>query len=315
MAWVSLDRFDDDPGLLLTLLAAAYARLAPGMARPGRRHGRSGRLGAGPGGAAAGRGVPGQPDAVRADARRRARAAVAGLPRRAQRGDLRDPVAVRNWSRPAGSSSRTWRGCGPRVMRWSCWRVTWRWTPDGARQIFSAARVSLTAEAAAAVTARTEGWPVGLHLAALIARDGGGDPTAITGDDRYVADYLYRESLARLPESTQRFLRRTAVLDQLSAPLCDAVLGEPGAQAQLRGLEASSAVPDPARPSPGVVPLPRVVPGVPARRAPSRRARGDHQAAPAGRRLVRVQRVPGDRPGAPAEHRPNASDASTWWRN
>ena len=30
MAWVSLDRFDDDPALLLTLLASAYARVAPG---------------------------------------------------------------------------------------------------------------------------------------------------------------------------------------------------------------------------------------------------------------------------------------------
>ena len=32
VAWVSLDRFDDDPGVLLTLLAAAYARLTPGAA-------------------------------------------------------------------------------------------------------------------------------------------------------------------------------------------------------------------------------------------------------------------------------------------
>ena len=62
----------------------------------------------------------------------------------------------------------------------------------------------------------------------------------ISGDDRYVADYLYRESLMQLPEDDQRFLRRTAVLDQLCAPLCDAVLGESGAQERLRSLEASS---------------------------------------------------------------------------
>ncbi len=55
-----------------------------------------------------------------------------------------------------------------------------------------------------------------------------------------MADYLYRESLMQLPEDVQRFLRRTAVLDQLSASLCDAILGEPGAQAQLRQLEARS---------------------------------------------------------------------------
>ena len=51
------------------------------------------------------------------------------------------------------------------------------------------------------MTERTEGWPVGLHLAALIARDSGGDAAAVSGDDRYVADYLYRESLSRLPEA------------------------------------------------------------------------------------------------------------------
>ena len=43
-----------------------------------------------------------------------------------------------------------------------------------------------------------------------------------------------------LPEGTQRFLRRTAVLDQLCAPLCDALLDESGAQEQLRSLEASN---------------------------------------------------------------------------
>ena len=62
----------------------------------------------------------------------------------------------------------------------------------------------------------------------------------MSGDDRYVADYLYRESLMLLPKKTQRFLRRTAILDQMSAPLCDAILGESGSQARLRGLEASN---------------------------------------------------------------------------
>jgi LuxR family maltose regulon positive regulatory protein len=55
-----------------------------------------------------------------------------------------------------------------------------------------------------------------------------------------VADYLYREALMHLPPGVQRFLRCTAVLDQLCAPLCDALLAEPGAQEQLRGLEAWS---------------------------------------------------------------------------
>ena len=109
----------------------------------------------------------------------------------------------------------------------------------GAEQIFAAAHLTLTRELAATVTERTEGWPVGLHLAAIIANDATGAPT-ISGDDRYVADYLYRESLSLLSETDQRFLRRTAVLDQLCAPLCEAVLEELGAQEQLRRLEASN---------------------------------------------------------------------------
>ena len=32
VAWVSLDRFDDDPAVLLTLLASAFARVSPGNA-------------------------------------------------------------------------------------------------------------------------------------------------------------------------------------------------------------------------------------------------------------------------------------------
>ena len=32
VAWVSLDRFDDDPAVLLSLLASAYARVSPGSA-------------------------------------------------------------------------------------------------------------------------------------------------------------------------------------------------------------------------------------------------------------------------------------------
>ena len=115
------------------------------------------------------------------------------------------------------------------------------------------------------MTARTEGWPVGLYLAALIARDSDGDVLTISGDDRYVADYLYRESLMQLPEDVQRFLRRTAVLDQLSAPLCDAILEESGCAGAASRPGGDEPVLGPAGPSAWVVSLPRAVPGVPAR--------------------------------------------------
>ena len=109
-----------------------------------------------------------------------------------------------------------------------------------AQHIFSEAQVALTPDLADVVTARTEGWPAGLYLAALIAKESQAGEHTVAGDDRYVADYLYRESLAQLPERTQEFLRRTAVLDQLSGPLCDAVLGGSTAYAQLQELEAAN---------------------------------------------------------------------------
>ena len=81
---------------------------------------------------------------------------------------------------------------------------------------------------------------MGLHLAAMIARDARTEPWAVSGDDRYVGDYLHRETFARVDPGMQAFLRRTAVLDRFTGPLCDAVLGESGAQERLRALEASN---------------------------------------------------------------------------
>ncbi|WP_265523130.1 LuxR family transcriptional regulator [Oerskovia flava] len=104
--------------------------------------------------------------------------------------------------------------------------------------VLAAAQVPAGQEIATAVAERTEGWPVGVHLAALIARDDSGH--AVTGTDRFIADYLQREAFSRLPTATRTFLRRTSVLDELSAPLCNAVLGAHDSQAHLRRLEAAS---------------------------------------------------------------------------
>jgi LuxR family maltose regulon positive regulatory protein len=73
---------------------------------------------------------------------------------------------------------------------------------------------------------QTEGWPAALYLAALavqggeISRD---DP--FPGTDRSMSDYLRSEILDRLPPAKRQFVVRTSMLDRLSGPLCDAVLG------------------------------------------------------------------------------------------
>jgi LuxR family transcriptional regulator, maltose regulon positive regulatory protein len=90
---------------------------------------------------------------------------------------------------------------------------------------------------------RTEGWAAGLYLAGLSLR-GRQDPSAFIssfhGDNRHVADYLGAEVLARQSEETRAFLLRTSVLERLSGPLCDAVLGTDGSAEILGELERSN---------------------------------------------------------------------------
>jgi LuxR family maltose regulon positive regulatory protein len=89
---------------------------------------------------------------------------------------------------------------------------------------------------------RTEGWPVGLYLAAL-ARQAGPPSSAgfaFTGDDRFMADYLGSELLVQLPTELVQFLTRTAVLERMCGPLCDAVLDTRGSGQVLASLEDSN---------------------------------------------------------------------------
>jgi LuxR family maltose regulon positive regulatory protein len=238
VGWVSLDRFDDDPAGLVSVLAAAYARISghPDLIADVRGGGIS----------VLGRAAPRLALAFK----------TSSVPFVLMLDDLQeirspschDVLGMVISSIPPGSqmvaASRSEQPHVPRlrasgdVLEFVASDLAL--DADGAAQIFSEAQVSLTPEITTAITVQTEGWPAGLYLAALIARDSRGDALTISGEDRYVADYLYRESLVSLPEPDQRFLRCTAVLDQLNAPLCDAVLEESGAERQLRGLEATS---------------------------------------------------------------------------
>jgi LuxR family transcriptional regulator, maltose regulon positive regulatory protein len=239
VAWVSLDRLDDDPATLLASLASAYCRT--GLA--------SAELIAdveGPGLSVLGRAAPRLASAFHASA----------VPFVLMLDDLHelqspachDVLSVVISGIPSGSQvAAASRSEQPHLPRLRASGEALEFGADDlalgaadAQQIFANARVSLTPEQAAAVTERTEGWPVGLYLAAVIAKESRGQQPAVTGDDRYVTDYLYREALTQQPEATQRFLRRTAVLDQLCGPLCDAILASSGAAAHLRRLEASS---------------------------------------------------------------------------
>ncbi|MFL6188314.1 MAG: LuxR C-terminal-related transcriptional regulator [Actinomycetes bacterium] len=115
-----------------------------------------------------------------------------------------------------------------------------------ARALLEGAEVHLPGEHAVELHRRTEGWPVGLYLAALAlqaastATDTPAAGVAFAGDDRFVVDYLNAELLARLPARQVSFLTRTAVLDRMCGPLCDAVLDTTGSATVLESLAGSN---------------------------------------------------------------------------
>ena len=78
----------------------------------------------------------------------------------------------------------------------------------------------------ATLETRTEGWTAGLQLAALSLHNSHDKKNFIhsfAGDDRHITDFLMDEVLRHLPANIQQFLLHTCLLQQLSAPLCDAV--------------------------------------------------------------------------------------------
>jgi len=115
--------------------------------------------------------------------------------------------------------------------------------------------LDLPSEDVAALSARTEGWIAGLQMAA-VSMQGRENVAqfvrAFAGSNVYVLDYLVEEVLDRQPHEVQSFLLRTSILDRLSGPLCDAVIGAdadetgplvsegPGGQETLETLERSN---------------------------------------------------------------------------
>jgi LuxR family transcriptional regulator, maltose regulon positive regulatory protein len=119
-----------------------------------------------------------------------------------------------------------------------------RFTPEEAAALLGQAWGLELAPAAVAVLAgRTEGWAVGLQLAALSLR-GQPDPdaflAAFTGTNRYVLDYLSQEVLERQPDRVRSFLLETSILERLCGPLCDAVTGRSDSQEVLEELERTN---------------------------------------------------------------------------
>ena len=95
-------------------------------------------------------------------------------------------------------------------------------TRDVTRAVLAAAGLDHSEDAVEELLCRTEGWPAGLRL---------------TGTDA-LADYFREEVLAGESTDTVHLLPLTAVLDELSGPLCDAVLDRTDCTAWLAELES-----------------------------------------------------------------------------
>ncbi len=88
--------------------------------------------------------------------------------------------------------------------------------------------LGLSADDVTALEDRTEGWIVGLQLAALSVRgrtDRSSFISALSGSHRYILSYLTEEVLDRQLASIRQFLLETAILNKLNGDLCHAVTG------------------------------------------------------------------------------------------
>ena len=99
------------------------------------------------------------------------------------------------------------------------------------------------------VRKRTDGWLAGLHLLALSLRHQVGLPTTIdpatllgeiSGDQRYILDFLIQEVLQRQSQEIQTFLLSTCILERFTVSLCDAVVQHGNSQQMLEQLEKAN---------------------------------------------------------------------------
>ena len=90
-----------------------------------------------------------------------------------------------------------------------------------------------------ALAERSDGWVAGLQLAGLSLQQHP-DPAAFvasfSGSNRHVMQYLGDEALAAQPPDVRAFLLRTALLERMSASLCDALTGQNNGRAMLERL-------------------------------------------------------------------------------
>ncbi len=118
-------------------------------------------------------------------------------------------------------------------------------TEGEAASLLHGCGLRLAPESVEVLVTRTEGWPAALYLAALsLAAADDPDLAAqrFAGDERLVTEYLRDEYISSLTPEELEFLIRSSVLDEVSAELCDSVLGIEGSALTLKTLARSNAL-------------------------------------------------------------------------
>src|SRR4051794_13128947 len=242
-AWISVDQHDNDPIVLLTYLAVALDRVASidggvfeALASPGASVEATlvPRLGAALAGVE--RPIVLGIDDVHAIENPQCIDAIVALAGHVAEGSQLALSARDGSALPLGFLRTRGLGLelGPDDLRMD---------EHEARELLSASGLEITDQDVVELVRRTEGWPAGLYLAALSAGTTAAGPRqvgALTGNDRFVADFLQSEFFAHLPPRELRFLTRTSMLEQMSGSLCDAVLASSRSAEMLESLVQSN---------------------------------------------------------------------------
>jgi LuxR family maltose regulon positive regulatory protein len=107
--------------------------------------------------------------------------------------------------------------------------------PEAQEFLVEAMGLDLSSDEVGKLKERTEGWVAGMQLAALALEDYLDDAErrafidAFTGSDRFIVDYLVSEVLNGQTGPVREFLLHTSILERFCSDLCDQVVyGKPG---------------------------------------------------------------------------------------
>jgi len=119
-----------------------------------------------------------------------------------------------------------------------------RFTEEEAGRFFDQSmQLVLEEEDVQSLEMRTEGWAVGLQLAALALKNLS-DPKKFVetfrGSHRYVLDYLADEIIRQQRDELRKFLIQTSILERFNAEACEAITGLPNSKNLLAELEQAN---------------------------------------------------------------------------